>query len=90
MVCSHIIVICLCFNNSQDVYTHDNYYDCYALSTDMVCSHITVICLCFSNSQDVYTHDNYYDCYALSNSHGVLTHNCYLFMFQYQSGRIYT
>ena len=52
MVCSHITVICLCFSNSQDVYTHDNYYDCYALS----------------NSQDVYTHNNYYDCYALSKT----------------------
>jgi hypothetical protein len=31
MVCSHITVICLCFSNNQDVYTHDNYYDCYAL-----------------------------------------------------------
>ena len=89
MVCSHITVICLCFSNSQDVYTHDNYYDCmtncYALSVysdNMVCSHIAVICLCFSSSQDVYTHDDYYDCYASSNSHGVLTHSCYLFMFQ--------
>jgi hypothetical protein len=35
-----------------------------------------------SHNSDVYTHDNYYDCYALSNSHGVLTHNCYLFMLQ--------
>ena len=52
------------------------------LVTVMVCSHITVICICFSNNQDVYTHDNYYDYYALSNSHGVLTHKCYLFMFQ--------
>ena len=50
--------------------------------TVMVCSHIAVICLCFSSSQEVYTHDNYYDCYALSKIHGVLTHNCYLFMFQ--------
>ena len=52
------------------------------LARVMVCSHITVICLSFSNNQDVYTHDNYYDCYDSSNSHGVLTHNCYLFMFQ--------
>ena len=38
MVCSHITVICLCFSNSQDVYTHDNYYDCYALSKTW-CAH---------------------------------------------------
>ena len=38
MVCSHITVICLCFSSNQDVYTHDNYYDCYALSKTW-CAH---------------------------------------------------
>ena len=36
--CAHITVICLCFSNNQDVYTHDNYYDCYALSKTW-CAH---------------------------------------------------
>ena len=68
MVCSHITVICLCFSNSQEVYTHNNCYDCYALSNSHgVLTHNCYL-LCFNNSQDVYTHDNYYDCYSLSKT----------------------
>ena len=34
---------CLCFSNSQEVYTHDNYYDCLCLLTHNCNSNKTCI-----------------------------------------------